>query len=123
MQKFKQLPKPLLILIGVVFVALVVILIFSLTHSQTTDPAATNPTSDTVGTLPEVTESKEEPEQPTESAKTSAITPNKYNSSNCTTAWGALTLINPNFTVDTSYIAQRQKELINLTATYNITES
>ncbi len=53
---------------------------------------------------------------------TSANTSSKYNSSNCTTEWGSLMLINPNFQVDSNFIATRKTELIDITATYGIRE-
>lgn len=62
----------------------------------------------------------ETPAGPT--AGLSVTMPNHYGSSNCTTAWGPLMLINPNFPVETNFITQRQGELINLTATYDIQE-
>ena len=41
---------------------------------------------------------------------------------NCTMQYGQLMLINPVFTVSTDYIATRKNELIDLTATYGISE-
>lgn len=43
-------------------------------------------------------------------------------SSNPTIKYGRLMLINPNFIVDTDFIAARKKELISLTGTYGIEE-
>lgn len=43
-------------------------------------------------------------------------------SGNCTIAFGKLMLINPNYTVETSFIAQRKKELISLSSNYGIRE-
>lgn len=43
-------------------------------------------------------------------------------SNNPTIKYGRLMLINPNFTVDTDFIAARKKELISLNATYGIEE-
>ena len=48
---------------------------------------------------------------------------NHYGSSNCTTAWGPLTIINPNFTVETAYISTRSTELVNIYELYGIRES
>lgn len=41
---------------------------------------------------------------------------------NCTASWGKLSLINPNFTVDEDFIANRRAELINITDFYGIRE-
>ena len=118
--RFKHLPRPVLLLIIILFTTAIIFTIFLITHTQTSDPTTDNPTTDSVGTLPAASgQPTDSATQPTESVADQ----NHYNSSNCTTAWGALTLINPNFTVDTDYISQRQKELIDLTATYNIAES
>ena len=43
-------------------------------------------------------------------------------SSNCTIKYGALMLINPNFTVENEFIAARRGELISLAANYGIAE-
>ena len=43
-------------------------------------------------------------------------------SSNCTVSYGALMLINPNFTVENEFIAARRGELISLSGTYGINE-
>ena len=56
-------------------------------------------------------------------ASVNIVTPNPYGSANCTTGWGPLTLINPNFTVETAYISARSAELINIAETYGIRES
>lgn len=50
-------------------------------------------------------------------------TENHYGSENCTTGWGPLTLINPNFTVETAYISTRKSELVNIADLYGINES
>ncbi len=42
---------------------------------------------------------------------------------NCTTPLGKLMLINANFTVDSNFISGRRNQLIDLTATYDITEA
>ena len=41
---------------------------------------------------------------------------------NCTKKYGYLMLINPNFTVDTNFIAERKAELISMSQTYGIPE-
>lgn len=43
-------------------------------------------------------------------------------SANCTINYGRLMLINPNYTVETSFIAERKTELISLNAKYGIRE-
>lgn len=42
---------------------------------------------------------------------------------NCATSFGNLMLINPNFTVSTSWIATRKTQLISVSKTYGITEA
>lgn len=44
------------------------------------------------------------------------------NLGNCTTGWGNLMLINPNFTVGTDFITARGKDLISVSTTYGIPE-
>ncbi len=48
--------------------------------------------------------------------------PATTDSSNCTTNFGKLMLINPNFTVSTNFISARKSELISLSSTYGIRE-
>lgn len=43
-------------------------------------------------------------------------------SGNCTTGWGNLMLINPNFKVGTDFIAARKNDLVSVSATYGIPE-
>lgn len=43
-------------------------------------------------------------------------------SDNCSTSFGSLMLINPNFTVTTNYIATRKSQLVNITELYGIKE-
>lgn len=43
-------------------------------------------------------------------------------SDNCSTSFGELMLINPNFTVTTNYIAARKSQLVNITELYGIKE-
>ena len=45
------------------------------------------------------------------------------NGGNCTTSFGNLMLINPNFTVSTSWIASRKTQLISVSKTYGISEA
>lgn len=61
-------------------------------------------------------EATPEPEAPDTNIKTSA------DSTNCTIQLGALMLINPNFTVEESFIAQRRQELVSLSSLYGIRE-
>ena len=49
-------------------------------------------------------------------------TPKITDNSNCTTNFGNLMLINPNFTVSTDFISARKSELISLSNTYGIRE-
>lgn len=53
--------------------------------------------------------------------ETSTETPTIKNE-NCTTSFGKLMLINPNFTVSTDFIAQRKTQLVNITELYGIKE-
>ena len=67
-----------------------------------------------------------EPEQPTEpmSDDEASIQPiTTIPSSNPTISLGRLMLINPNFTVETDFIAARKNELISLQGTYGIEEN
>lgn len=43
-------------------------------------------------------------------------------SDNCSTSFGSLMLINPNFIVDTEFIASRKSQLVNITELYGIRE-
>ena len=43
-------------------------------------------------------------------------------SDNCTVKFGTLMLINPNFTVDTNFIAERRDELVSISSLYGIKE-
>ena len=99
-------------------IGLIIVLIILVNQPKTTpeDPPIEQAVAQPV--TPEPTPSQ--PSSPTSGL--SVKMPNHYGSSNCTTAWGPLMLINPNFTVDTNFIAQRQGELINLTTQYGIRE-
>lgn len=60
----------------------------------------------------------EEPEEKEESvAPTKVETPG-----NCTTSWGNLMLINPNFTVGLDFIASRRQQMISVSQNYGIPE-
>lgn len=68
-----------------------------------------------------------EPEQtsgptPTEETTNNSEVFTKASSSNCTIKYGALMLINPNFTVEDDFISTRRGEMISLSATYGINE-
>ena len=68
----------------------------------------------------EKTELSENPE-PTE--ETEPISNPIPAGGNCTTAYGKLMLINANYTVDNTFIANRKTELVDLTATYGVKEA
>ncbi|MBR0480243.1 D-alanyl-D-alanine carboxypeptidase family protein [Candidatus Saccharibacteria bacterium] len=61
---------------------------------------------------------KSEQEEKTQSSQQNAIA----EGGNCTTSFGPLMLINPNFTVSTSFIATRKTQLISVSKTYGIPE-
>lgn len=78
-------------------------------------------------------EEEEKPEEVIEVAEPEVVAPapvvtgngavsGAASSGNCTTGWGNLMLINPNFTVGTEFIAARRNDLISVSATYGIPE-
>jgi len=73
-------------------------------------------------------EDQEETELPVDEAEDVANVPEQpvvdsgLVSTNCTTDWGNLMLINPNFTVDTAFINARRGQLISISQTYGIPE-
>lgn len=105
------------ICMGLAFISVVVLIIVLIVLAN--QPKNT-PVEEPVVAEPTSVEEAPKPAGPT--AGLSVSMPNRYGSSNCTTAWGPLMLVNPNFPVDTNFIAQRQEELINLAATYGIQE-
>ncbi|MBR2855787.1 D-alanyl-D-alanine carboxypeptidase family protein [Candidatus Saccharibacteria bacterium] len=64
---------------------------------------------------------EDEPEESTESFVTASPVTN-VSSSNCTIGLEYLMLINPNFTVDTSFIDARRAELVSVSSLYGIQE-
>lgn len=81
------------------------------------DEIASNNDGEPVSNEPIADEPKPEPV-----ANSSALV-TKATSSNCTIKNGYLMLINPNFTVETSFIATRKTELISLSYHYGIQEA
>ena len=87
-------------------------------------PATTKPQPDEVvetATIPENNENSENngvQEELTNDTGTFTNAP----SNNCTIKYGALMLINPNFTVENDFIAARRGELISLASNYGINE-
>lgn len=75
---------------------------------------------------PEETKTSAAPAEPSKIYETAAedLTEAEKNTSsgNCTLKLGRLMLINPNFTVDDTFIATRRSELINIATTYGIYE-
>ncbi|MBQ2638452.1 D-alanyl-D-alanine carboxypeptidase family protein [Candidatus Saccharibacteria bacterium] len=72
--------------------------------------------------------SEESTEETSEETSTNSSSNSNSNSSsmnggNCTTSFGNLMLINPNFTVSTSWIASRKTQLISVSKTYGISEA
>ena len=67
---------------------------------------------------PEETEAANEPAVETDKSAVFTNAP----SNNCTVKYGALMLINPNFSVENDFIAARRGELISLSANYGINE-
>ena len=62
-----------------------------------------------------------EPEEETKSIENPGVFTNAP-SNNCTVKYGALMLINPNFMVESEFIAARRGELVSLAANYGINE-
>lgn len=75
---------------------------------------------------PAETSDSESAEEEAESTKPSSVdssaSSQTSSAGNCTTNLGNLILINPNFTVSTDFIAQRQTQLISVSKTYGIPE-
>ena len=70
-----------------------------------------------------ITEKTEQPEEENEDKKESDTNvKTNATSSNCTINFGALMLINPNFTVENNFIATRKEELVSLNSYYGIKE-
>lgn len=67
------------------------------------------------------TDNSEEEAENTEEADDTNVSTNTA-SANCTIKLGALMLINPNFTVEESFIADRKTELVSLASLYGIVE-
>ena len=108
------------IFLGIIFLAILTLIIVLVTLSIQSGNTSTDSTQEEQIKAISTTEITTSQKSPTSGL--SVTMSNPYNSSNCTTAWGPLMLINPNFTVDTNFITQRQSELIDLTATYGIKE-
>lgn len=72
------------------------------------------------GKITEKTEQPEEEDEDKEENDTNVKT--NATSSNCTINFGALMLINPNFTVENNFIATRKEELVSLNSYYGIKE-
>ncbi len=118
MVKRKKLPKKYYIIpvIGILS-ALIVFFILFIILKASNNSTSSQEEKATESFSPKLPEKPEIPE-----IATTADTPSKYNSANCTTEWGSLMLINPNFQVDSNFISTRKSELIDITATYGIRE-
>lgn len=120
MAKKKKIPKKFILIpiIGVLS-ALIILLILSFIFKPKEEQTAEQTPEESTATI-------QSPKQPKKTEipeiATSANIPNKYGSANCTTSWGSLMLINPNFQVDSNFISTRRTELIDITATYGIRE-
>lgn len=76
-----------------------------------------------VADIMENTETTEEIVEETEKERPETITPiTEAISDNCTVKLGTLMLINPNFTVEESFIATRRTELVSISSLYGIVE-
>ena len=74
---------------------------------------------------PQEIEESAEPNEPNIPEGVPEITPEPFTnakSSNCTIGFGALMLINPNFTVENSFISARRGEMVSLSSRYGIIE-
>ena len=68
-------------------------------------------------------DSSEEDKSGSSSSSSSDSSSSSSTAGNCTVSFGNLVLINPNFTVTTSWIATRKTQLISVSKTYGITEA
>lgn len=66
---------------------------------------------------------KEEEAQKQEETASNSSSSSATSGGNCSVSFGNLMLINPNFTVSTSWIANRKTQLISVSKTYGITEA
>ena len=68
------------------------------------------------------TQPKDDTEKKNEESKPNLTPATNAPTNNCTVEYGNLMLINPNFTVEDSFIAARRNELVSLDTTYGIRE-
>ncbi|MBQ6511004.1 D-alanyl-D-alanine carboxypeptidase family protein [Candidatus Saccharibacteria bacterium] len=121
MPRRKKLPKKYILIpiVSVLSALIIFLILFSILgpKNQTVPDTESDESTTATSSTPEQPEKVELPD-----IASSANIETKYNSTNCTTEWGNLMLINPNFQVDSNFIATRRTELINITATYGIRE-
>lgn len=98
-------------------------LIYSNNRTKPGEMIAPDIDEPTEPTKPEEPEEPAEPEEPLSDDEASIQPITKIPSSNPTIALGRLMLINPNFTVETDFIAARKSELVSLQGTYGIEEN
>ena len=70
----------------------------------------------------EITEENPDSDENQDEKEETLVETPTINSDNCTTSFGTLMLINPNFSVSTDFIAERKSQLVNITDLYGIKE-
>lgn len=119
MERFKK-HLPLLLSIFAVAILVALAVFSAIKHHQPTTSEEPVPAQSETAEAEETAEIAEEPVGPDEiELLKSAPIPT---GGNCTTNLKRLMLINPNFKVDTTFIANRRSELISLYSTYGIAE-
>lgn len=122
MNKLKRLSPKRIVFLGIVLIITAILTWLSIrllvkdTAVAPTDNHKT-PESVPLETITDESVVEEEPEI------TNSIKPiSNASSSNCTIKYGTLMLINPNFMVENSFIAERKTELVSLYSKYGIVE-
>lgn len=128
-KQYKKYLLPLSALILLILSSIFLIIIYN-NKNQESQPSETEQKISENTT--ENTTEEQKPEQPSEQENTTepqkeekpepAEGPAPTRTGNCTVAWGPLTLINANFTVDDVYISVRKNQLIDIDAAYGIKE-
>ncbi len=121
MKKFPKINKKI-ITFGIFFVLIFAGLFLALYFSGAFSEKKQSDNNDLIA-LNENAETKEiSEEEPEEKEEKKEETKPISNGGNCTESFGNLMLINPNFTVSTSWIDARKKGLISVSKTYGIKE-
>lgn len=122
MNKLKKLSPKRIVFLGIVLIITAILTWLSirlLVKNTAVAPTDNHKTPESVPleTITDESAVEEEPEI------TNSIKPiSNASSSNCTIKYGILMLINPNFMVENSFIAERKTELVSLYSKYGIVE-